>query len=1113
MLRKKALMAILAAGFVATSIPATPLHVQAKAASVTMDYNEEDATKITFSDTSASASDPEAVTIKNDTAVTIDKSGTYVFSGTCKNGSIAVKKNTADVTIVLDGLDLTSTETAPISCKSSTGVQIIVKDGTQNTLTDTDADADEDDGQAGIKVKKDSTFSISGTGTLTVNGQKKNAIKAGANVIVTVKEVTLNVTSAKHGISVEHKLNVESGNLNIIAENDGLKASPDTDTTTDSTTTDTTKSTDTGSSDSSSDASTDTSEGSITLAADSCKIQAKGDGIQAAKDIQITNGTYDITASEDGIQADNDITIDGGSYTIQTNGGSTTTLNNDSASCKAIKAVNNITISGGTFDINSADDAIHSDAYVTVKNGTIKILTGDDGIHATTTLTVGEENTTGPSIDVQKSYEGLESAVIYLNSGDISVVASDDGINAAGGNSGTNTSNPGGQFPGFGGSTGSSAYAIHVNGGTINVNSGSDGFDSNGNIYFNGGTTNVQSAAANGPGSDGFPLDHDGTLAITGGTIFAAGSNQMVELPDATASTQAYTAKSLTSAIASGTEISIKNAAGDSLAKETLLKNSNFVFYSSPEMSASDTYSLVNEATGETIASSDSNSMGGGGFGPGQGGGNRPSQGEMPSRPNWGGSMPSRPNWGDMPSFPWGDLFPSQPSETPSDGSTPSEPGDGSTPSQPSDASTPAQPSETPSSGSTPSQPGDTSRPAQPSDTSTPSQPDDASTPAQPSEGSETSRPSGFDQPSRPNWGDMPSFPWGDLFPSFPGEEPSEGSTPSEPSDGSTPTQPTVPGENDKPSQTTEPSKEEKPSQPVKPSENETPSQPTEKPSESETPSQPTEKPSENETPSQPTVPSENETPSQPTEKPSESETPSQPSKEEGSTPSNLPEEPGLGSTPSQTEETPSEAPSNEEQPSQPDTSAPSEATTPSEPTAPSETVAQNAKKAGLSITLSASSYKYNGKVHKPSVTVKTKNGKKVSTKNYTVSYSSGCKKVGIYSVKVTFKGDYKGTWTKTFSITPTGTNIKKLTSASKGFSLTWKKQATQTTGYQIQCSTTKNFASAKTVTINSTSTTTKKLANLASKKKYYVRIRTFKTVDGKKVVSTWSSAKSIKTK
>jgi hypothetical protein len=162
--------------------------------------------------------------------------------------------------------------------------------------------------------------------------------------------------------------------------------------------------------------------------------------------------------------------------------------------------------------------------------------------------------------------------------------------------------------------------------------------------------------------------------------------------------------------------------------------------------------------------------------------------------------------------------------------------------------------------------------------------------------------------------------------------------------------------------------------------------------------------------------------------------------------------------------------------------------------------------------TLSATSYTYTGKAIKPTVTVTDSKGKKISSSYYTVKYTNNTK-VGKATVKITLKGNYSGTLTKTFKINPKATTISKLTATSKGFKVTWKKQAAQTTGYEIRYSTKSSMSGAKKVTVNKNKTTSTTVSKLNAKKKYYVQIRTYTTVKGTKYYSAWSKAKTVTTK
>ena len=171
-------------------------------------------------------------------------------------------------------------------------------------------------------------------------------------------------------------------------------------------------------------------------------------------------------------------------------------------------------------------------------------------------------------------------------------------------------------------------------------------------------------------------------------------------------------------------------------------------------------------------------------------------------------------------------------------------------------------------------------------------------------------------------------------------------------------------------------------------------------------------------------------------------------------------------------------------------------------------------------IKLSQTSYTYNGKSQKPSVTVKDRKGKALKNKtDYTVTYPKNMKNVGNYTVTIKLKGNYKGTVKKTFQIIPKGTTISKITPKKKGFALKWNKQAVQTTGYEVAYSTNKDFTkkATGTITVGKSKTVSKSVSKLKAKKKYYVKIRTYKAVKingkAKKLYSAWSKIKTVITK
>lgn len=171
-------------------------------------------------------------------------------------------------------------------------------------------------------------------------------------------------------------------------------------------------------------------------------------------------------------------------------------------------------------------------------------------------------------------------------------------------------------------------------------------------------------------------------------------------------------------------------------------------------------------------------------------------------------------------------------------------------------------------------------------------------------------------------------------------------------------------------------------------------------------------------------------------------------------------------------------------------------------------------------IVLNKTDYIYNGKIKSPSVSVRDSKGKRLAAgKDYQVSYGKGRKNPGVYTVTITLKGDYSGKLSKTFTIRPKGSSLGKITANRKGFQASWKKQPSQISGYQLQYGTSKSFKgkTSKIADIRKVSTVKRKVEKLKANKKYYLRVRTYKTVKvngkSKKLYSDWSKVKSVQTK
>ncbi len=531
-----------------TAVPA----VSTAAASVTEALAENSAARDVAEDYVWESSDEvsivlngNSITVDGDGAtadgssVTITEPGTYRLSGSLTDGQIIV--DTTDdkvVRLVLDGVHLSSTTSAPIYIKDADEAVIVLADGTENVVSDATTyvyeSADVDEPNAAIFSAAD--LAITGTGSLTVQGNFNDGIASQDGLLV--DSGTIVVTAVDDGIRGKDYLVVKDGDITVDAQGDGLKA----DNTEDAT----------------------------------------------MGYISIETGVLKITAGGDALQAETDVLIKDGTIALSSGGGSGATVGAD-ASAKGIKATVGINIDGGTLTIDSADDAINSNASLTINGGNFTIASGDDGMHADASLTVN-----GGDIQITESYEGIESAVITINDGTIRLISSDDGVNVAGGNEGTGMGQgrgQGGGRPGQGQDqdtfTYTGTYYLNINGGYLVVDAGGDGLDANGAIVMTDGVVLV-----NGPTENmNAAVDYDGGFKMTGGFLVAAGSAGMAQTSGAS-SGQNSILINYTSRQTVGTLVHIQNSEGEDILTFAPTKDYQSIAFSSPELEQGATYTI-----------------------------------------------------------------------------------------------------------------------------------------------------------------------------------------------------------------------------------------------------------------------------------------------------------------------------------------------------------------------------------------------------------------------------------------------------------------------------------------------------------------------------------------
>lgn len=542
------------------------------------DYDESKAVKIELSGSSAKASD-NSVKISGST-VTITKDATHIISGSLNDGMIIVDApDTAKLQLVFKSVSITSKTSAALYIKEADKVFVTLEG--ENILENGGEFKAIDDSNidAAIFSKQDVTFN--GSGSLDVNSSAGHGIVGKDDI--KFWGGSYNIAASSHAIQANDSVRVKNASITADAGKDGIH----------------------------SENSDDSTKGYVYIESGTFKIESEGDGISAGNYLQVKNGTIDILAGGGYENGTKESSGDWGGFGGGFGGGgrpggggmrpqskisgdvtvtptaTTTTDSDSSTSMKGIKSGNSMLIEGGTFTIDSADDSVHSNISATIGGGTFNIASGDDAIHAEDTLIV-----TNGKIDISNCYEGLEALHIKVSGGDIKLKASDDGLNAAGG---TDESGMGGRDemfgggkggPGGGGMSSGSNGSIVISGGTLYINASGDGLDANGTLEITGGHTTVVGPTQ----GDTATLDYDKTGTITGGTFIGTGASNMAQ--SFSSSKQGVIAVSVGNQSAN-TKIVLKDKNGKELISYAPELSFQIVILSTPEMKSGEKYTIT----------------------------------------------------------------------------------------------------------------------------------------------------------------------------------------------------------------------------------------------------------------------------------------------------------------------------------------------------------------------------------------------------------------------------------------------------------------------------------------------------------------------------------------
>lgn len=482
------------------------------------------------------------------TTVTVTAGGAYRLSGTLEDGQIVVDAQDKEtVTLILDGVDVTCSTSAPIDVRNAEDVVIVLADGAENRLADGVAyvydDPDTDEPNATLFSKDDLT--ITGGGALTIDANYNDALTGKDDL--TIAGGVIVIDSVGDGIRGRDALVITGGTITVNAAGDGLESNNDEDP----------------------------ERGVITIEGGTVAVTAGQDGIEAETDVVIRGGSITVTTGGGSANASSDVGAAGNTWGRWPGGGDDAS-DDDTVSAKGIKAGVEVVIDDGVIRVDSSDDAVHSNDSIAINGGDIHLASGDDGVHANTKVTIG-----GGDLTVSQSYEALESANITITGGNLHLVARDDGINVAGGVDGS----------ALGGRPGQNTFApgadqyLRISGGYVYVDGMGDGIDVNGAIAMSAGTVIVNGPASAMNGA----LDYDRGFTITGGTLVAVGSAGMAQAPDAS-STQYVVRVNLPAVQPAGTLVHIEDEGGRHVLTFLPVREYQSVVLSSPDLANGATY-------------------------------------------------------------------------------------------------------------------------------------------------------------------------------------------------------------------------------------------------------------------------------------------------------------------------------------------------------------------------------------------------------------------------------------------------------------------------------------------------------------------------------------------
>ena len=366
----------------------------AKAATESTLTNTEGATQIAASGDSIVVTGDGAVAENG--KVTIRKAGTYLLSGTLEEGQLLVDaEEGAKIILIFDGFKISNSTDAPLLFESGSSITLVLKDGSENAVTDLRSSAEEN--QAAIYTKSDLT--ISGNGTLDVTGTAEDAIHSKTKV--TVQGGTINLKAGDDAIHADETLTILDGKVTVLESEEGLEGLvvdiQGGDITVNASD-DGLNASDGSGSDKAPGQATEGAE--IRISGGVLTVKAGGDGIDSNGDLIISGGTVVVDGPSDGgnapIDYDGKGVISGGTVFVSGDSGMFQSLNDSGSTQNSIVYYLSETQAAGTkvAVADSKGNVIYENNSTTQAFNTVLFSAADLKRGESYTVTVGEQSET-----------------------------------------------------------------------------------------------------------------------------------------------------------------------------------------------------------------------------------------------------------------------------------------------------------------------------------------------------------------------------------------------------------------------------------------------------------------------------------------------------------------------------------------------------------------------------------------------------------------------------------------------------------------------------------------------------------------------------------------------